>query len=488
MTALALDVFRELERSGIPHCVWKGSIHLGDSLEGRSDLDVLVDPARREDLHGVLASLGCRTSRVAPRRADVGVEDLIGIDPESGRVLHFHVYHRLVLGERHLDRYRLPWERWVLQSRTRMSGVCVAEPAVEAVLLLIRASLRLTLVNRSLSATGLTNRTLRGEFEWLIGRSDRAAFLKTLEGRLGKRAIPIGERALDEGPTTVVLARLRRLCRDRLESQASVRGARGMIRRYLRILAWARRGVSRRFLERPAFLGRGPYGGGMLVAVVGADGSGKSTLARHVRTSLSPKLDVMYTYLGSGDGPSSLIRWPMKMVHRRLHGSKRRHEGRPDMRADVSGPIEAARVLWALALANEKWRKLQRAMLARSRGLIVICDRYPQTQFPGQNDGPLLWPWLSSPSPIRRALAVYEARPYRLASRFVPDLVVRLNIDEATALVRRPELDPAYLRRRIELVSVLSFEESLFGVVEIDATRPEHEVHTEAMSAIWARS
>ena len=75
------------------------------------------------------------------------------------------------------------------------------------------------------------------------------------------------------------------------------------------------------------------------------------------------------------------------------------------MRADVSGPIEAARVLWALALANEKWRKLRRAMLARSRGLIVICDRYPQTQFPGQNDGPLLWPWLSSPSPIRRALA-----------------------------------------------------------------------------------
>ena len=488
MTVLALDVFRAFDRTGIDYCVWKGSIHLDDSLEGRSDLDVLVDPARREDLHQVLASFGFRTTRVAPRRTDVGVEDVLGIDPESGRVLHVHVYYRLLLGERHSERYRLPWERWVLQSRTRMNGVSVADPAVEAVLLLIKASLRLTLAGRCLATLGLTNRTLPDEFDWLIRRSDPTEFLKTLEGRLGTRATWIGERALDGGPRTADLSRLRRLCRRRLQSQASVRGVRAMIRRTLRIGAWARRGVYRRFLQRPVFLGRGPNGGGMLVAVVGSDGSGKSTLARHLRTSLSPKLDVMYTYLGSGDGPSSLIRWPMKVVHRQLNRARRGREasrlkGLPD-----PDSIETAKVLWSLALANEKSRKLRRAMLGRSRGLIVICDRYPQTQFPGQNDGPLLWRWLSSPSPIRRALAAYEARPYRLASRFAPDLIVRLNIDEATALVRRPELDAAYLRKRIELVSVLSFEESLFGVVEIDATQPEHVVLTEATRAIWARA
>ena len=226
----------------------------------------------------------------------------------------------------------------------------------------------------------------------------------------------------------------------------------------------------------------------MLVAVVGADGSGKSTLARRLRTTLSPKVDVVSVYLGSGNGPSSLIRWPMKVVHRRLARSKRKR-GTPR----AAGPgdpdsIGVTKVLWALALANEKQRKLRRAMRARNRGLIVICDRYPQTQFPGQNDGPLLWSWRSSPSTIRRQLAAIEARPYRLASRFAPDLILRLNVDEATAVARRPELDPSYLRRRIGLVSVLSFEESLFGVLELDATRPEDEVITEATRAIWARS
>lgn len=484
---LATEVFRGLDRAGVRYCVWKGSIHLDASLAGESDLDLLVESGQRDTAYGVFASHGCRTTRVAPRRADVGVEDILGFDPLSGRLVHFHVYHRLILGERHLDRYRLPWERWVLQTRRRVGDVYLADPAVEAVLLLIRAALRLTVTSRALTRLGIANRRLPAELAWLLDQSDRTQFLKTLEGRLGKAAVRDGERCLEHGPTAADLASLRRKTKRVLASQRSVRGPRAVARRWLRIVAWARRGVYRRYLNRPSFLARGPLGGGMLVAVVGPDGSGKSSLARDLRQSLSEKLDVMHVYLGSGDGPASLIRWPMKVVHRRLVLSGRRSGEQREERRDT-GWLGLAKVVWALALANEKQRKLSKAMSARSRGLIVICDRYPQTQFPGQNDGPLLWAWRSSPSAIRRSLARYEARPYRLAANLVPDLVLRLNVDEATALARRPNLDSEYLRRRIELTSVLSFEESLFGVVELDSTQPYRQVFGQAVEAIWART
>ena len=48
------------------------------------------------------------------------------------------------------------------------------------------------------------------------------------------------------------------------------------------------------------------------------------------------------------------------------------------------------RVVWALALAVEKRSKMRRARRARNRGMLVLCDRYPQTKILGFNDGPLL--------------------------------------------------------------------------------------------------
>ena len=58
--------------------------------------------------------------------------------------------------------------------------------------------------------------------------------------------------------------------------------------------------------------------------------------------------------------------------------------------------VSLARAIWAVVLAWEKRAKLRRAVRARNRGMIVICDRFPQTQVMGYNDGPLLAPWRES--------------------------------------------------------------------------------------------
>jgi thymidylate kinase len=235
---------------------------------------------------------------------------------------------------------------------------------------------------------------------------------------------------------------------------------------------------------------RAARGPGMLVAVIGSDGSGKSTLSRDLHRRLASEVDAMHLYFGSGDGPSSLLRRPMKAAKDRFLGTKESKESVADRAAGGSADrrrrpwMAAARVGWALALAAEKRRKLRAAMLARDEGTIVVCDRYPQVQFPGQNDGPLLWRWSRSGSWLLRRIASWEARPYELAARSGPDLVLRLDVDTDTAISRRPGLTRTYLDERIALVRSLRFNGS--AVAEIDARRPYAVVLSEAADAVDA--
>jgi thymidylate kinase len=486
---LATEVLSALDDAGIVYCVWKGSGHLLDSIEGRSDLDVLIDPARSDDARGILADFGFRPSRTAPSRAEIAVEDFLGIDTASRSLVHLHMYLRLLVGESHLERYRIPWERYVLETRRRSGDIFVADAAVEAVLVLTRGALRLG-VGGIPTRLGISNGHLRQDLEALIAQTEHSKVLTIAKDWLGVRGAEAISRCLTRGPDVKNLARLRVIVRETLASQAATRGPSAVVRRLWRTGMWVRRGLGRRYLQRPVLLARGGSSGGLLVALVGADGSGKSTLARDLSNWFAPKLDTLYVYLGSGDGPASVVRLPMKIVHRQR--LSRRDPGKDARRAGSESPslepVSAAKTAWALALAYEKQRKLRKAMLARSRGLLVICDRYPQTQIAGENDGPLLAMWATSASPVRRWLATWEARPYRLADRFAPDLVLRLNVDRDTAVARKPELDPRYLEHRIELVRSLRFQGSLFGVSEVDATRPYDDVFVEAAGAVWSRA
>jgi hypothetical protein len=60
--------------------------------------------------------------------------------------------------------------------------------------------------------------------------------------------------------------------------------------------------------------------GGNVIAFLGCDGAGKSTTLAYIKKELNKKLDVATIYFGSGDGSSSLLRKPMKMVAKKVGG------------------------------------------------------------------------------------------------------------------------------------------------------------------------
>jgi hypothetical protein len=244
-----------------------------------------------------------------------------------------------------------------------------------------------------------------------------------------------------------------------------------------------------------------PATGGLCVAFVGSDGAGKSTVVQAVTSWLSAHLRVARVYLGSGQGSSSLLRWPLLVAHRlsasRLTGRRGAAgagadaSGADESGADESGAVPARRglrerfrPLWALVLALEKRGKLRAVFRARQRGAIVLCDRWPQNEILGFNDGPLLGAWQQSPSRWRRALARWERVPYRWAEMHPPDLVVKLVASEAVALRRKPDMSRAEVARRIAAVRALRFGRPARTLV-VDADAPLADVLQIVESAIW---
>jgi hypothetical protein len=482
-TTLARRVLAELEAAGVAHCHWKSNDHLLAALGGDTDIDLLVDGQRIDDVYRIFAGHGLRRGRVAATRTEMGLEDFLGHDETTGALVHFHTHYRLVTGERHLKRYRLPWEPAVLASAVRSdAGVLVPHPSVEASLLLIRAALKIRTRDRIRRRLGRRDLSgwFRAELDALRAASSDADIVARVESWLGEPCAEAVADALAHGIDSGGMVRLRCLVRRSLALQTAYRGPGARVRRWRREWAWFQRGVSRRYLDRPRLFGRGLPGGGLVVVVIGPDGSGKSSIVADLRRWFSPKFDTMAVYFGSGDGPSSLLRWPMKALRDRVPGDR---GGTAAPGEHGGGRPGWAKVLWALALAREKRRRLQRAFDARHRGMLVICDRYPQAQRPGINDGPLLHRW--SGDGARGRIARWEAGPYELAERFPPDLVVRLRVDQRTAERRRPEHDPDDLARRRAFVAGLAFPQARYGTVEIDASQPYGQVLEVVKAAVW---
>jgi hypothetical protein len=479
----ALAVFRRLDERGISCTFWKGTIRLRSNLRGGGDLDLLVHADDVGRLRRELTLAGWQRAGRGPGHEGQAIEDHFLVDETTGRIVHLdactrlrpegfvrelpEAWHGLLLGRRRITEDHLP----------------VPEPAVEAALLLLRLtreSHRMDGLVRARRRRPLPQR--QAELAWLLAQTTEQEVLEVLEATIPGGALTAASAAL-LAPDRQRLARLRR----------RLGPAYGPVRPALSDLAAARdttrrvrRAVNKRWLHRPVLLGRGIPGGGRVVAVVGSDGSGKSTLVRGLTAEYSAKFDTLDLYLGSGDGPASLLRLPMKLAHRVLRPGK---DAPSAGRSKGRRPMRFVRAVWAVTLAREKRQRLQRAHLARSRGLLVICDRYPQVQFPGENDGPLLSGWETARSPLLRWLASIERRPYVLAGTLAPDLVIKLDVDAITARRRRPGSTESYLAHRGSLVRGLTWDPDRTRVVTLDATASPAEVFRSASRAIWeARS
>jgi len=488
-------LFERLHAEGIRYCHWKSNEHLDASLVGKTDVDVLVDRRAIVPLTRLLGLSNFKRFVVKPGRGYPGIEDYVGFDPETGALTHLHVHYQLTLGEKFLKGHRLPWEPLYLSTRVmdEQRGIYVADPHLELVVLVLRAAIKLRARDFLIQAAGIPyfRGGLLREFRWLAKRV-RPEGVAALANRLiGARAGALFPAMIAAGsPSLRDLVALRRteprLQEYRLYGEwEKVRHAWG---RELGIIRWK---LKNWYLRAPTKSTRTLPQGGLTVAVVGADGAGKSTLVAELAEWLSHEIAVVCTYGGSGKGSAGLVRGVLHWgagLRRRLFGypsaSARRKPHPPETGPQpIGASVSFGRAIWVRALARERRLRALESRRARSRGMIVLSDRLPQTQFPGWNDGPRLdgspdHPWWY------RAAAREEQEAFHLAELIPPDLVLKLHVSPEVATRRKPETPAPQILTGVDMVRRLSFPAET-RVVDIDGSLPFDQVLLQAKRAVW---
>jgi thymidylate kinase len=493
-----LQIVRKLldnfEQEEIRYCHWKSNEHVKEGMCGITDLDILVDRDQCSRVNEILFRCGFKRFVATFGIRYQAIEDFIGIDESTGKMVHCHLHYQLTLGEKYLKGYRLPWETIILNTRVwnQDASIYVSNPDIELILLTVRAALKWRFRDRLFSLFGKNyfRGDFKREYEWLHERINMTSSTKYSDLLLGEDASLNYQRLIHEDFTMKYFLSFRKDIKKSFRWYRTYGVPGGILMKQIKELVWLASVFGKRYLGLHHALRRTLPSGGIVVAFVGSDGSGKSTVVKKLVKQLSWKIDVMQTYFGSGDGPSSFWRFPLKMVRKLLLRTSKNPSVSLTEKVTSSNEklrlrlLNLAKPIWALTLAIEKKKKINRIWGSKNAGLVIITDRYPQSQIKGMNDGPLLNRWMDHKSKLLRWLANKELQVYQFADKNAPDLVIRLNVTPEVAAARKNDMTLEELDRRIEAVKSLQFATT---VIDVDATKPLEEVMVEVTNVIWKK-
>ncbi|GEO08176.1 hypothetical protein [Segetibacter aerophilus] len=477
----------------ISYCHWKSNEHLDASMKADTDLDILFDEKQKDELEVLLMELGFKKFVSIRQKQYKDIEDFIGLDLHSGKVVHLHLHYKLTLGEPYLKSYQLDLHKKILESRVWDDefGIYRSDPNTELILLYIREALKMR--NRDMVKMYLKNKiyyseNLIREYNWLKRRCS-SEDIKTILKGMFTNYLPVffivfgNFNRIETLKLSVIIKKEFRKNRQFLPLGA-------LARRWYREICVKSYKKTSKFLNRPIMSHRINPRGGLIVGVVGADGSGKSTVTANLYNTFEKKLDVYKIYFGRGVGRVSLPRKILLGFKKFFvqNPSKKQLEKSAQSVADPRKGFIANvyKCLEALLVANEKRRNIALMQAARKKGMLVICDRFPQNQVMAYNDGPLLHHLSTSRNIILRAIAKKEASIYALAEANPPDLLFKLIANAEVVEARKPgEHSLETLEKKIAGFKNMEISGKC-KVVSIDAARPLEEVLFIAKKEIWA--
>jgi len=440
---IAAMLISALDAAGVRYGVIQDVSALPQALAGRDDIDLLLD--KRD--HAIFCSTICKLHAVRGASLScydnvcAGREDWLLPDFVHGRYLHLDVHVGVRVGWEFRKRYLisdnvspLQWERVAIGN----VSVPVATPEAE----LRRAITRF--------AFGSWVPPWR---RWVVLRANLELVIPRLSLPVGEDGYHFLEFVADRDRN--VRCRIRRENGNVLIHRGDLRKVRRSIRNgcgfagpgiadFAVHLTRKASYVAARLLQRilPGSIPpkRRSANGGLVVALVGPDGVGKSTQVDRLAQVFRWKFGCMKAYAGTGDGRGWRLRKLLgKLLAPRRQGIKATIERNGASRSPkwASDVFAAGLACWGLLIALERYAMVKRAHRSATRGLIVICDRWPQALQPGYLDGPTIPP---DPDrhPLLAPVARLEQKLYRKMQGMRPHLTLHLVSDHSVSERRKP--------------------------------------------------
>lgn len=490
---IAAVLFRALNEAGLRYGIAKNLASLEGAFAGRDDLDVLLDKQDYPAFCSIVSRLHGRRSVSLSCYDNVcaGREDWFLPDFSRGRYLHLDMHIGIRVGWAFRKRYLAVeyaaitrWESIYVEG----VSVPVVSPEDEA---------RITIIRFAFRAWVLPWR------QWVPVRDRWEDQFARLPFRCSQQGLHVVEYTFGGGRTASCRFRqsddgLVAHRRDLTRLRRSIREMCGFTGRYG--IADAAVHLARKtsylavsFLQRlmPGALPpkRRPAAGGLVVALIGPDGLGKSTQVDRLTQIFRWKFDCAQAYCGTGEGSGWRLRKALQTLvfphRRRLKAPIQDDHGDSCQRNWTIGGLVAATGLafWAVLIAFERYAVVKRAHRSATRGLIVICDRWPQTLRRGYLDGPTIPEHLFS-IPGLSALARLEQKLYQKMEECRPHLILHLVSDFAVSEQRKPgEIRKEAFDARLSLMAELRTRDK--DIRTVDASASLETVNRELFRHIW---
>ncbi|MEI2302420.1 hypothetical protein [Ensifer sp. MJa1] len=226
--------------------------------------------------------------------------------------------------------------------------------------------------------------------------------------------------------------------------------------------------------------------GGLVVALVAPDGLGKTTQTALLKKVFAWKFGCEQVYVGTGEGNGWWLRKGLQKLLAPRKGQFKaliRHERKAQSGGAKSKVMASGLALWGILIAIERYFVVKRAHRWAARGLIVVCDRWPQTLRKGYLDGPMI-PSNLPAIPGLAALARFEEWLYRKMAECKPDLTLHLVSDFAVSQSRKPgEISKEGFEARMSLMAELRARDEHIRVV--DASADTETINRNLFKQIW---
>ncbi|MBT8488002.1 MAG: hypothetical protein HKN72_10980 [Gemmatimonadetes bacterium] len=486
---LVADLIESLNRNGIVYCCLDNGY--ADARFRSEGLALLVDETDDSEARRLLTELGFKEVSEAGSSPHPAPPAYFGLDRSSGELVCVRVGTQAAFQTGASRGYRIPLESLLLEEARWRGETRVPSPESALILFVLRTVTELGTL-WGLRSWARTRDETRDEVRWLATQCSTEEALRLVDtycSWVDRMHFLACLQALFEGRSRAAMLRLSWRFRPTVHQRSEA--------------GWIRGGPAVRtsWLSRhPTTASGTPWrlpSGGAVVAFVGPDATGKSTLAGDVVSLLRPYVRVERVHLGKP--PASAWTWGLNVGVKLLQAVRgRRPRWKPAAlkaaeaeRTWSVGPATLVYGIRAVALAYDRRRALLRAVRVSRRGVVVVCDRYPN-QVVGAMDGPRL----PADAPGRGVLS----GPYRFLARLErrlydrlppPDVLIRLSVSIEEAQRRNRERAKADKHTEAELEERHSLPPVAWPVREdrvkdVDTGRPLDESRLSVRRAVWA--
>ena len=448
-------VLFEINNQNLACCYWKSTISIDRALEGKKDLDLLVDPKDFKNLKIVLLRNDFIEVTTPSTSYQNGIYHFYGINTTNGTVIYFHIFTDLITGS-FIKNFYLPFRKLLLDNTIFYKGLIkIPTPEVELIIYIFRLLSKqgdLFLLPEIIKESKLI-------FEEFLSLKNSANMQESV---LLLKNFCQNDNLVEIYKSTIEFLEEKKFFRIFLLGL-----------KFKKLVKWNRFNVLfYAFAETKTMLtyiwgklrkksvvrlvNRAP-----LVALVGGPASGKTTLTTSVKEVLKSFIDIEYFHVGKPK-PTMLFGWVhlfLPFFRKILPGQKSTNvEKKQTTKSKVHFPI--LHILRKLMLAYERYRLTRKIWGRINNGRLCICDRYPLSN-ELMTDGSTFSPEIikHQKSFIKKFLMKKEASLY--SKMIKPDCIFYLKVEPSIALERNKHRKISYKDE-----DYLMFRHHLLGNIE----------------------